>query len=304
MAKCLNFHAAYQCRRSGACCSAGWTIPFDAAELRTVSALRLSGRLRVTSDTASAAMIHGRCTFLGRDAEGVHACEIHRAGGHAALPLTCRMFPRLILHDPRGTFISLSHYCPTAAAMLFDAEGSAAIVDAPGPLAGSDPLDGLDARDVWPPLLRQGVMMDLDSFALWEQSTVELLTRPGVPPRGAIDAVERATIRAVSWDPGSDVTLEDALRDAFARADPSTRRERPFEPAVNRWLAARAFGTWIAYQGNGLRTIVRYLRACLDTFEVELARDGNPLEAIRRADHTIVHEASSQQLANLLNVRP
>src|SRR5688500_14553783 len=39
VAKCLSFHAAYQCRRSGACCSAGWTIPFDAAELRVVTAL-------------------------------------------------------------------------------------------------------------------------------------------------------------------------------------------------------------------------------------------------------------------------
>jgi Fe-S-cluster containining protein len=302
VARCLNFHAAYQCRRSGACCSAGWTIPFDAAELRAVSGLHLSGRIRITADTASAAMVHGRCTFLARDAAGVHACEIHRAGGHAALPLTCRMFPRLVLHDSRGTFISLSHYCPTAAGMLFDAQGGAAIVDAPVPLIGSDPLDGLDARDVWPPLLRPGVMMDLDSFDLWERSTVELLTREAVPPRRAIDALERATIRAAAWDPGSEATLEETLHDAFASADPIARGDRPFEPAVNRWLAARAFGTWIAYQGNGLRTIVRYLRACLDTFEVELARDGKPLEAIRRADHTIVHESSSQRLANLLNV--
>ena len=70
---------------------------------------------------------------------------------------------------------------------------------------------------------------------------------------------------------------------------------------MKRWLAARAFGSWIAYQGNGLRTIVRYLRACLNAFEVELARDHTPLEAIRRADLLIVHESSSQQLANLLN---
>ena len=55
---------------------------------------------------------------------------------------------------------------------------------------------------------------------------------------------------------------------------PPTAVLAAFEPAVKRWLAARLFGTWIAYQGDGLLTIVRYLRACFDVFTVELARDG------------------------------
>ena len=66
-----------------------------------------------------------------------------------------------------------------------------------------------------------------------------------------------------------------AVRDAFGTLAPPTAVLESHDTAVKRWLAARLFGTWIAYQGNGLATIVRYLRACLDIFDVELARDGN-----------------------------
>ena len=304
MAKCLSFHAAYQCRRSGVCCRAGWKIPFDAAELQTVGALALAvGTIQQTASGGSAVLERGRCSFLDSDADGTPACGIHRAGGHAALPLTCRMFPRIVLHDTRGTFLSLSHFCPTAAAMLFDPGPPVAIVDAPPALAGSDPLDGLDARDVWPPLLRPGLMMDLDSYGAWERLAVEMLTRDGVPPRASLEALTAATAVIAGWTPAAQIPLAAAVGDAFARLTPAMGALAPFDPAVKRWLAARVFGTWIAYQGNGLRTIVRYLHVCLDAFQVELGRDGNAREAIRRADHLIVHESSSQQLANLLNER-
>ena len=305
VAKCLSFHAAYRCGRSGACCSAGWKIPFNAAELRRVTTLTVpSGSVdRTAEGGAFAVLTGGRCTFLGQESGGEHTCEIQRAGGHAALPLTCRMFPRIVLHDPRGTFISLSHFCPTAAAMLFEEDDEVTIVDAPQPLAGAEPLDGLDARDVWPPLLRPGVMMDLDSYDLWERFAVAILTHDGVPVRRALDALDHATVRIAAWVPSADRTLEETIRDAIAEVAVPSSTLPGFESAVKRWLAARAFGAWIAYQGNGLRTIVRYLRSCLHAFEVELARDNKPLEAIRRADHLIVHESSSQRLANLLNVR-
>ena len=79
--------------------------------------------------------------------------------------------------------------------------------------------------------------------------------------------------------------------------------------AVNRWLAARLFGTWIAYQGGGLLTIVRYLRAALDVLTVELARaaaEGDldrraVLESLRRSDYLLVHLAESQRVASLLS---
>jgi len=238
----------------------------------------------------------GTCTFLEN---GTRLCEIHKVGGHGSLPLTCRMFPRIVLHDPRGTFVSLSHFCPTAAAMLFE-PGPVGIVDAPSTLTDGGALDGLDARNVWPPLLRREMLMDLESYDTWERLGVEVLTREAVAPRESLDALDAATTRITRWTPGS-TPLGHAVLDAFGALAPPTSVLEHHDPAVKRWLAARLFGSWIAYQGEGLATIVRYLRACLDAFTIELARDRNALEAIRRSDRLIVHDSSSQRLATLLN---
>jgi Fe-S-cluster containining protein len=300
MTKCLSFHARYKCQSSGACCSTGWTIPFTDKEFRHVKRLPLSPGVsfQSLSDGTRLAGVRkdGTCTFLE---DGTHLCEIHRVGGHASLPLTCRMFPRLVLHDSRGTFISLSHFCPTAAAMLFE-PGPVGIVDAPSTLTSVGPLDGLDARKVWPPLLRPGMLMDLESYDTWERLAIEVLTRDGISSRDSLDALDAATTGIARWSPGS-TPLGHAVLDTFATVAPPTAVLEDHDPAVKRWLAARLFGSWIAYQGDGLATIVRYLYACLDTFTIELVRDRNPLEAIRRSDRLIVHESSSQKLATLLN---
>jgi Fe-S-cluster containining protein len=295
VATCLSFHAAYRCRQSGACCGAGWTIPFDAAERDRVHALRLpSGSLTAAPDGQTFADhdADGTCTFLDRDS---HLCAIHHAGGQAALPVSCRMFPRLVLHDARGTLISLSHFCPTAAGLLFESGSSwppAGIVTAPPALSDVGPLDGLDARDAWPPLLRPGVMMDPESYAAWERLGVEVLTREGIGPDTGLEALATATSRLVSWPPGSGTPLLHAVHDAFGMlAPPPTSVLGVRERAVKRWLAARLFGNWIAYQGDGLDAILRYLRGCLSTYSTELARDDRPLEAIRRSDLMIVHKA-------------
>jgi hypothetical protein len=212
------------------------------------------------------------------------------------------MFPRQVLHDSRGTFISLSHFCPTAAALLFDDDQAVVIEDAPAGLTGDGTLDGLDARDTWPPLLRPGVMMDLESFSTWERLAIELLTRNGIEPRASLSALHDATERLLAWSPDSPMDLAEATRDAFARvALRPSMNATGYDAAVKRWLAARLFGSWIAYQGNSLRTLVRFLHACHDVFLVELARDGHAREAIRRSDRLIVHEAASQQIATLLN---
>jgi Fe-S-cluster containining protein len=187
--RCLSFHAPYRCRHAGACCRAGWTIAFDPAEY--ARARRLAGtrgtfvRLRDGGATA-ARQDDGTCTFFDTDSG---LCGIHCAGGHAALPLACRMFPRSVLHDARGTFVSLSHFCPTAAALLFEPGPPASIVDAPAALADVGPLDGLDAREAWPPLLRPGVLMDVESYGAWERQGIDLLTRDGVPARDSLAAL-------------------------------------------------------------------------------------------------------------------
>ncbi len=198
------------------------------------------------------------------------------------------MFPRSVLVDKRGTFISLSHFCPTAAALLFDDAPPAAIVDAPPSLVDVGPLDGLDARDAWPPLLRPGVLMDLDSYGAWERLGVELLTRDGVPPDVALAALEGAAARIAAWAPGGEPLLH-RVHDTFARVAPPTGVVDRRDVAVKRWLAARLFACWIAYQKDGLAAIVGYLRSCLDTLAAELARDDNARDAIRRADFRVMH---------------
>jgi Fe-S-cluster containining protein len=303
--KCLSFHAEYRCRHSGACCRSGWPIPFDRREQEGVQALRLAGgSFTPAADdhvVLATRQANGTCTFFSDDS---HLCAIHHAGGHSALPLTCRMFPRVVLSDARGTFVSLSHFCPTAASLLFEAGGSdtpVTIVDAPAALVDVGTLDGLDARNAWPPLLRPGVLMDLESYGTWERLAIALLTRPGMASGVSVEALAIATGRIARWTPGT-VPLLHAVRDAFDTVAPPTGVLEPHEPALKRWLAARLFATWIAYQGDGLETTVRYLRTCLGTFGRELARDGNPLEAIRRSDLFIVHESDSQQLADSLKI--
>ena len=303
MARCLSFHASYRCRSSGACCSAGWTIPFAGDELAEVRRLELSRSAFVPlpDGGAAAAVRNGACTFLEDD---TRLCEIHRIGGQRRLPLTCRMFPRLILHDARGTFVTLSHFCPTAASLLFEPGPPPSIVDAPDSLMDIGPLDGLDAREVWPPLLRGGMLTDLESYEVWEGLAVEILTRDRVRPRESLAALAAATARIAQWSPGDGSPLLDEVHAAFADLAPATTALDANEAGVKRWLAARLFGSWIAYQGRGLSTLVRYLRACLDAFELELARGGDALQAIRRCDRLIIHEASSQRLATLLDDRP
>jgi Fe-S-cluster containining protein len=289
MPTCLSFHAPYRCRHSGACCRAGWTIPFTHDERESVHALRLS-RGAIASDGAAARLADGTCSFLDDNTR----CAIHAAADHMALPLSCRMFPRVVLHDGRGTMISLSHFCPTAAALLFESGDSwppAGIVEAPAALAEVGPLDGLDARDAWPPLLRSGVMMDLDSYAAWERLGVELLTREGIAPDVSLETLAAATRRIVRWQPGAATPLLHAVRDAFGMLAPPTDVLEPHQQALKRWLAARLFGNWTAYQGDGLDAIVTYLRGCFDTFATEFERDGSALEAFRRSDLLILHKA-------------
>jgi Fe-S-cluster containining protein len=290
MTTCLSFHAAYRCRHSGACCRAGWSIPFDGDERQSVQALRLA-QGSFTPDGTAARHSDGTCSFL---VPGSGLCAIHHAGDHMTLPLSCRMFPRVVLHDGRGTMISLSHFCPTAAALLFESGDSwppAGIVEAPGALTGVGPLDGLDAREAWPPLLRPGVMMDLESYAAWERLGVELLTREGIAPAVSLDVLSSATTRITRWSPAGDTPLLHVVRDSFGMLAPPTDVLEPEQQALKRWLAARLFGNWIAYQGDGLRAIVDYLRNCVAVFTGQLEHHGSAFEAVRRSDLQIVHRA-------------
>jgi hypothetical protein len=80
---------------------------------------------------------------------------------------------------------------------------------------------------------------------------------------------------------------------------------------IRRWLATKAFASWMVLQGKGLRTTVAFLRVALGVLRAEAARActdaGRALdpdllkEAIRRADLLLVHLADAEALASRLS---
>jgi hypothetical protein len=85
---------------------------------------------------------------------------------------------------------------------------------------------------------------------------------------------------------------------------------RNFAVPISRYLAARAFASWISWQARGVVTAVAALWAAWAVLRVEAGRqclaagrilDGPLLvQAIRQADLLLVHKASSQALADRL----
>jgi hypothetical protein len=80
-----------------------------------------------------------------------------------------------------------------------------------------------------------------------------------------------------------------------------------FGRPICRYLAAKVFAAWCAYQGRGLRTIVRSLAAALAVLRMEAIRQTGTaarvldealwVEAVRAADLLLVHLASADVLA-------
>jgi predicted small integral membrane protein len=257
-----------------------------------------------------------------------------------------------VLADDRGLHVTLSHACPTAAALLVDATSPPAIVEAGDgcPVSGIADI-GLDARGHWPPLLRPGVMMSLESWNHWERFAVATLGA-GTSPFMSLARVRRAAERLAAWHPslgplGSHLqpVVECAASEpispellsweeavvcwrAVRGAVPAGRALPPELPSVvgrdeswvldtihrhvgpiGRYLAARSFASWMAYQGHGLRSFVASLRTALGALVVEMHRAaGGPRVqrddvhlAIRRTDQLLVHLAEAAALARAWN---
>ena len=92
----------------------------------------------------------GDCVFYHRDSG---LCVIHRDLGEPMLPSTCRHFPRLAVRDRAGTFISLTHYCPTAASMLFRDDVPLEIVERRPHFPRRRTTASSSSDEDWPPLL-------------------------------------------------------------------------------------------------------------------------------------------------------
>jgi hypothetical protein len=255
----------------------------------------------------------GRCVFYARH-EGESAaggCEIHRTLGPAALPSACQHFPRECLIDPRGVSVTLSHYCPTAASLLFSHAGPVTIVEGPPVLTSGDP-EGLDARDVLPPLLRPELLMDHAAYHAWETHLVKSLTSSDNEPEQVLMALDHDARTLCAWrlQDGALTDVIDALaahigrgtaldpdwaceQQLFASAVDSlvthtwseypghaeatwhqrvARGWRAHRQVINRFLAAHAFACWMAYEGSGVVSHITRLRLVLAVLRAESIR--------------------------------
>jgi len=297
----LSFHAGYRCRNAGACCTSNWPIPIEADRHERLRAAIASDALRTIDwdrpffvvpedrDDDARPMLatkHGRCVF--HDPSG--RCAVQSALGHDALPLACRQFPRVSVTDPRGVSVTLSHYCPTAASLCNDEndgnddmerERDFIVVNASGfPSHGE--YVGLDARTPLPPLLRQGLLMDWESWWEIERCAVDLLLGRASSAAQAL-AQLRSAVRVISeWSPASgrltdrvrEAFLDPAAEDltsasdlqsvAFAAVPANLRSQAEWtmssvtsDLAARRFLAAHAFANWTIHLGQGLRTWLR-----------------------------------------------
>jgi len=80
-----------------------------------------------------------------------------------------------------------------------------------------------------------------------------------------------------------------------------------FQRPINRYLAAKAFASWTAYQGKGVAAIVRGLDAALALVRIEASRHARDagrtldrdlmVEAFRNADFALNHLAVGEDLA-------
>ena len=170
---------------------------------------------------------HGpRCVFLER--VGGNACAVHRQLGPERQAAACRIFPRVAASTPLGVGITLSHYCPTAAELLFDASEPLRIVEAPPAFAEGVDYEGLDARPGLGPLLRPGVLLGWDGVRVWEEHVVSILAEEGSPER-AVTAIAELAESLRRWTPAEgeflpflDATLRGSRNEAGGKStDPS-----------------------------------------------------------------------------------
>jgi len=311
----LSFHANYACRHSGACCTAGWAIPVEARllPLLGVKVLVPDGR--------------GACLHFDQKSR---LCVVQREHGEAMLPGSCYQFPRRALLDDRGTFITLSNFCPTAATLLCESEAALAIVASPPAFPEGRVYEGLDACGQWPPLVRPGLLFDFESYGRWEAFIVSTLAGDA-PVADQLAQIANAAETLRAWTPDGGAFTDWAIRAVeTATADPTALQLyramrtadaydalRQFVPAtldappprralgssslhdwngearaVRRYLASKAFASWSAYESRGIRTLVAELLVSEVVLRAECERASEA--AGRPIDRALMIEAIRQ----------
>ena len=319
----LSLHARYQCRHSGVCCSSDWPIPLESVRMPTIVSAIERGDLPAPAEWIASepgqpaeiagvlARAAGRCVFH-RTAGPRAGCAIQHAAGHDALPSACQHFPRVCLIDARGVFVTLSHYCPTAADLLFSHEGPIAIVEGP-PAVRDGNVEGLDARDSLPPLLTPTRLMDLEAYSAWERHMIAVLADGRSSADGALSVLAHQAAALSAWRPGKGALVGQIASLTEDRATTQVsldwqEEKRRFDlartsvpPAIDwsdlgikcpealweesaasgwldsttvikRYLATHAFASWMAYQGSGLMSILRRLQVALAVLRFEVLR--------------------------------
>lgn len=359
----LSIHADYKCRHSGACCTADWDVPVELPIYRLLDERLRSGSLRVAPTAEplrpfivepnlpedAAAMLErtdrGECVFFERSS---HLCVVHRDAGESALPATCRHFPRLAVADSRGTFVTLSHFCPTAASMLFREDVALEIVASPAAFPPAD-YEGLTVTsEDLPPLLSPSMLMDAPGYGAWERHMVRRCAADQ-SPESVVATLARDARTLQAWRPGAQslqhvvtglpeafvsLSAPESLADSLHRYDevvtaiPDDLKPAPdeagldavyathvrpvwdsFRQPINRYLAAKAFASWTAYQGRGIAAIVRGLEAALALVRLAASRQCRDarrgldrallVEAFRSADFALNHLAVGEDLADV-----
>jgi len=334
----LSIHADYRCRHSGVCCTMHWDVPMELRVYRSLQEAVATGRLTTSAAAAgldpfvvdpalpedAAAIFErhesGACVFFDQDSR---LCIVHRDLGEGALATTCRTFPRLAVQDARGTFITLSHFCPTAASLLFRDDVPLEIVESPPAFPPAD-YDGLTTDpDDLPPLLRPDVLMDGEGYTAWERHMVAVcaaapdaesalatmardasVLRTWTGGREPLhDAVARLPRDVAHGVPHGSLTVSLAAHREALQCVPDDMRPEPdeagldrafdadvvpewhhFSAPLRRYVAGKAFASWTAYQGRGVATIVRGLEAALALVRVEAARQCRDAAAPLDAD--------------------
>ena len=334
----LNFHVGYACRHSGACCTSGWPIPVEHDRVIPIQSLAaradtswLIADAHAPADVAGtlAVRANGECTFfriptpLRADASAGQAGSAVPTSGalpssagctvHPARPSSCSHFPFVCLIDARGVHVTLSHYCPTAASLLFDDTGPLGIVEGPPPVPGFAVPEGLDARDSLPPTFAEASagrpnatklrLMSWDEFTAWERAAIAEVPAP-VSPAVSIDrfeCVRRSVPQPWSW-PEAPPDFPQLWHTLAAARWPE------FAAVVGRYRAAKIFASWAAYQGDGHVAVIRLADLADAALRVETVRQclqaGRALDAellkqaVRRTDLLLVHYADGRVLSS------
>jgi hypothetical protein len=243
----LRFQSDYLCRNSGACCTTGWSIPVEASVEGGLREALRDGRLAV-SDPASllkprAGLPDGATSVLGIDAHDRcrafepgrgNLCAIHRQLGPESLPATCRQFPRVALITPDAVSLTLSHFCPTAAALVFREEDWTGVVAAPPAFGPAASFEGLDARAGIPPLLRPDVLLGWEAHRLWEGHALARLETDDGPVEETLCRLRAQAQAAASWT-AERGPFAPFLQETLAATPPRTRVRPPLGERVLLW---------------------------------------------------------------------